>query len=146
MALEALGSVATIAQLVSFTGEVLATGYAYLAKVKSAPKEISTLLTETSLLSATLVQLEWNSSSDSNPHAMGALETLRTHKVFEQCNKLLLSILETLKTCQSVHGQHTRNLGRRMMWPFKEKETQRILEQLKSMRETLTTAMVVDSA
>jgi hypothetical protein len=37
--MEALGATATIVQLVSFTGEVLALGYGYLAKAKRAPLE-----------------------------------------------------------------------------------------------------------
>jgi hypothetical protein len=50
--MEALGSAATILQLVSFTGEVLVLGYGYLSKVKKAASDIRTLLREMAILNA----------------------------------------------------------------------------------------------
>jgi hypothetical protein len=56
--MEVLGSAATIVQLVSFTAEVLALGYGYLAKAKKAPLEVKSLMREVTYLNELLEQLE----------------------------------------------------------------------------------------
>jgi hypothetical protein len=144
--MEAAGSAATILQLVSFTGEVLIAGYGYLSKVQKAPSEIRSLLKETANLNALLDQLQTLVAEDAKPHIMSALETLTSFDVFGDCRSLTKIVLKSIKACEQISGHGARNFGRRLLWPFKEKETKETLQQLVRLRETLSAAVAVDSA
>jgi hypothetical protein len=75
--MEAIGSAATIVQLVSFTGKVLVLGYGYLSRVKKALSEIRALLRETATLNALLDQLQdLTTSAPKNANITSALSTL----------------------------------------------------------------------
>jgi hypothetical protein len=144
-AMEAAASAATILQLVSFTGEVLLAGYNYLSKVKKAPSQIRSLLEETVMLNALLDQLETLIAEDPSPHVMSALETLTSLGVFGDCRSMMKVVLQSIKTCEQISGQGARNFGRRLLWPFKEKDTKETLQQLGRLREALSAATLVDS-
>jgi hypothetical protein len=144
--MEAAGSAATILQLISFTGEVLVAGYGYLTKVQKAPAEIRSLLKETASINALLDQLQTLVTEDATPHTLNALETLVFHGVFGDCKSLMKAILRSIKACEQISGQGARNFGKRMLWPFKEKETKHTLQQLGRLREALSAAVAVDSA
>jgi hypothetical protein len=144
--MEAAGSAATILQLISFTGEVLVAGYGYLSKVQKAPAEIRSLLKETASINALLDQLQTLVTEDATPHTLNALETLIFHGVFGDCKSLMKAILRSIKACEQISGQGARNFGKRMLWPFKEKETKNTLQQLGRLREALSAAVAVDSA
>jgi hypothetical protein len=143
--MEVVGSVATILQLVSFTGDVLLAGYSYLSSVKKAPTEIRTILREIANLNALLDQLQSVVSDHKNVHAKGALESLDRMGVFGDCEKLTVLVLKSIKTCEKVQGEEIKNLGKKMLWPFKEKETREMMQQLGRLRETLSAAVAVDS-
>jgi len=146
-AMEAVGSAATIVQLVSFTGEVLVLGYGYVNRVKKAPSEIRALLRETATLNALLDQLlDLAGSSSENGSFDGALQTLGRLGVFDDCEKLMKVIERNVKACEEVEGERVRNTGRRMAWPFKDKETKDLMVQLGRLREALSAAVMVDSA
>lgn len=147
--MEAVGAAATIVQLISFTGSVLASGYSYLAKVKRAPSEIRSLLRETASLQALLNELhalvnDLDDSFDENVN--GALDTLHRLGVFEDCQLLIKVVERSLKACQQIDGELARNVGKKVIWPFREKETKDAITQLGRLRESLSTAVVVDSA
>lgn len=144
--MEALASVATIAQLVSFTGEILAAGYSYLNKVKKAPLEIKALLREISQINTLLDQLQDLASDGDSSNILGALEILDKMGVFEDTKALMAAVDKSIKTCQQIEGQAVKNAGKRFMWPFKEKETKDMIMQLARLRDTLNSAVVVDSA
>jgi hypothetical protein len=144
--MEAAASAATILQLVSFTGEVLVAGYDFLSKVQKAPSEIRSLLKETAILNALLDQLQTLITEEASPHIMSALETLTSLDVFSDCRSLTKVVLQSIKGCEKVSGQGARNFGRRLLWPFKEKDTKQTLQQLGRLREALSAAVVVDSA
>lgn len=144
--MEAAASAATILQLVSFTGEVLVAGYNYLSKVQKAPSEIRSLLKETAILNAVLDQLQTLITEDASPPIMSALEALTSLNVFGDCRSLMKIVLQSIKACEQVSGQGARNIGRRLLWPFKEKDTKQTLQQLGRLRVALSAAIVVDSA
>jgi hypothetical protein len=144
--MEAAASAATILQLVSFTGDVLVAGYDYLSKAQKAPSEVRSLLKETAILNALLDQLQTLITEDAGPHVMTALETLTSLDVFGDCRSLMKIVLQSIKACEQVSGQGARNIGRRLLWPFKEKDTKQTLQQLGRLREAVSAAIVVDSA
>ncbi len=144
--MEALGSAATIVQLISFTGEVLATGYSFLAKVKRAPLEIKNLLQVTAHINKLLDQLQDLATEYGNVPAKGAVRTLEMMGIFENGAELMKIVEKTINTCQQVAGQGVRNAGKRLLWPFKEKDTKEVMIQLGRLRDTLSAAVLVDSA
>jgi hypothetical protein len=145
--MEAIGSAATIVQLVSFTGEVLVLGYGYLSRLKKAPSEIRALLRETAALNALLDQLQelasppWESDSIG-----GALVTLEKLGTFDDCEKLMKIVGRNIKACELIEGERLRNAGKKLIWPFKDKETKDLMVQLGRLREALSAAVVVDTA
>jgi hypothetical protein len=143
--MEAVGSAATILQLLSFTADVLVAGYSYLSKVKKAPREISLLLKETAELNALLCQLESILSNDTKSHVIGALETMQSLGVFEDCKMLVNVVQRLIKMCERNDGQFAMNSVKRIMWPFKEKEVKQTLQQLTRVKDTLSAAVAVDS-
>ncbi|KAH8820079.1 hypothetical protein F5884DRAFT_865727 [Xylogone sp. PMI_703] len=146
--MEGVGAAATILQLISFTGEVLLSGYGFLNKVHKAPAEIRTLLREIATLNALLDQLQSlvTDKDSSDVHVKGALDTLDKLGVFGECEKLMEVVRKGISACELEAGQNVRNLGKRILWPFKEKETKETLVQLERLRAALSAAVVVDSA
>jgi hypothetical protein len=153
--MEAIGAAATIVQLISFTGDVLLAGYNFLSRVQKAPSEIRALLREVADLNALLDQLKslaeeayfpiGNASAEKDT-TRNALQTLEKLGVFEDCNNLMQVVERSVKACEQVEGQEVRNFGKKLVWPFKEKDTKDMITQLARLRETLSAAVVVDSA
>lgn len=146
--MEALGAAATVVQLISFTGEVLSKGYSFLSKVQKAPSEIRSLLREVANLNALLDQLQSLSIEvgAEKVETQNALQTLENLGVFEDCSRLMHVVKKSLKTCEQIEGHEMSNFGKKLVWPFKEKETKDTMVQLGRLRETLSAAVVVDSA
>jgi hypothetical protein len=147
--MEAVGSAATILQVVSFAGSILASGYGYLSKVKKAPSEIRSLLRETASLKALLHELYAlvDDSEDAiDKNQSNALDALFRLGVFEDCQSMMKVVERSIQACQHIEGQEMRNLGRRVIWPFQEKETKSTMSQLARLRESLSAAVSVDSA
>jgi len=144
--MEALGAAATIVQLISFTGEVLASGYGYLKKAKNAPSEIRSLLRETSILNTLLDHLQELVGEQNNSNAKSAVMALESFGIFEDCERLMKIVEEGIRFCERIKGQQFRNLGKRIAWPFKEKDTKDTMAQLGRLREVLSAAVAVDSA
>lgn len=153
--MEAVQGVASIVQLLEFTGKLLVSGYSFLSRVYQAPGEIRSLLREVANLNALLGQLQ--SLATETPlgvklenarkeDSRNALQTLEGLGVFADCSKLIQVVMSTLKTCEQVEGRQVKNLGKKVLWPFKEKETRDLMAQLGRLRETLSAAVVVDSA
>jgi hypothetical protein len=143
--MEALASAATLAQLLSFTGEVLVAGYSFLWKVQKAPSEIRSLLRETEALNAILDQLQDLANDNGNPSSRDSLKMIGKLGCFEDCMSLMRVIKKSIKACGEVKGEKVRNFGKRVAWPFKEKETKDMMAQLRRMREILSAAAAVDS-
>ncbi|KAI4683252.1 hypothetical protein J4E81_009381 [Alternaria sp. BMP 2799] len=143
---EVVGTVASVAQLVQLSGALLAGGYNFLSKVARAPSEIRSLLTETAAVNSLLAQLQQIADTSPKAAADDALQALERVGVFQECQLTLKSIEQALAKCEQVNGQDTKNFGRKLMWPFKEKETKDALQRLHHMRGLLANAIEANSA
>lgn len=141
-----IGAVATIIQLISFSGEVLAAGYGYLSKVKKAPSEIRALLKETVSVNELLDEINELNEDKAEAKSGNVLSALAGLGVLDDCNTIMEAVKRMLKGCEEIEGQKARNMGKRLTWPFKEKDTKDLLGQLGRLRETLSAAVTVDSA
>jgi hypothetical protein len=143
---EIVGTVASVTQLVQLSGALLAGGYSFLSKVARAPSEIRGLLTETAAVNSLLAQLQQIADSVPKNASDDALQALERVGVFQECQTILKSIEKALAKCEQVNGQDARNLGKKLMWPFKEKETKDALQRLHHMRGLLANAIDANSA
>ncbi|KAL1882217.1 hypothetical protein Daus18300_000703 [Diaporthe australafricana] len=122
--MEAIGAASAIAGLLSLSGGILAKGYTFLASVHRAPQELRDLLCEAAALNSVLNQLQALNEDDQS----------------------LLLVQTSIQKCQQIECQELRNLGKRVKWPFKEKETKEALSRLGRIRGHLTTALTADMA
>jgi hypothetical protein len=124
-----LGTVAVVSQLVTYSGAVLSSGYSFVAKVRSTPAQLRSLLSETAALNTLLGQLQslCETQDDSIEHGEKSvprtIESLSSSGVFEECQQLLSTIERSLRMCEQIHGEGTRNLVKSLIWPFKDRET-----------------------
>lgn len=143
---EAVGAVASVAQLVHLSGTLLAGGYGFLSKVVRAPTEIRSLLTEAAALNGLLGQLQATTDAAPSLTPEDTVQNLERLGVFKECEHALMSIQKALARCEQIHGQEVKNFGRRLMWPFKEKETKDELQRLHRLRSLLANAVEANSA
>lgn len=153
--MEAIGAASAIAGLISLSGGVLAKGYTFLASVHRAPQELRELLCEAAALNSVLNQLQAlveQEQHDSLEEDMGTemrrpgLKNMVDNGVLHECTESLLLVDRSVRRCQQNQGQELRNLGKRVIWPFKEKETKEALARLARIRGHLTTALTADMA
>lgn len=143
---EAIGVVASCAQLVHLSGTLLAGGYGFLSQVARAPVEMRSLLTEAAAVNSLLGQLQAIADNAPNSATVNALTTLEGLGVFQECRTTLQFIQTALTRCQQDAGKDLRNFGRRLAWPFKEKETKDAVQRLHRLRGVLANALDVDAA
>jgi hypothetical protein len=144
---EVVGVIASVTQLVQISGTLLAGGYGFLSRVSKAPSELRTLLAETAAINSILEQLQIIANSTPKPISPNdALKALERLGVFQECQRTIKSIQKALDICEQVHGRDVGNFGRRLMWPFKEKETKDALQQLHRLRGLLANAIETNSA
>lgn len=143
---EVIGTVASIAQLVTLSGQLLAGGYGFLSKVTRAPSEVRSLLTETAAINSLLGQLQILADAGQKLHPDDALQALEQLGVFQECQITLKSVQQALARCEQLHGKDVKNFGRRLIWPFKEKETKDALQQLHRLRGLLANALEANNA
>ncbi|KAI4677696.1 uncharacterized protein J4E84_009015 [Alternaria hordeiaustralica] len=135
-----------MAEFVQLSGALLAGGYNFLSKVARALSEIRSLLTETAAVNSLLAQLQQIADTSPKAAADDALQALERVGVFQECQSTLKSIERALAKCEQVNGQDAKNFGRKLMWPFKEKETKDALQRLHHMRGLLANAIEANSA
>ncbi|KAF2118171.1 hypothetical protein BDV96DRAFT_597044 [Lophiotrema nucula] len=143
---EIVGTVASVAQLVSLSGELLAGGYGFICRVVRAPSEIRSLLIETAAINGLLGQLQILAESEASPGLEDALHALEKLGIFQECQTTLKSIQNALATCEQMHGKNVKNFGRRLIWPFKERETKDALQRLHNLRGLLANAVEANNA
>lgn len=143
---EVIGSASAVVALVEFSGKILSLGYGYLSKVARAPAEVRLLLSEVANLNVLLGRLQTFAEDGSDPSASTVLQSLAQLGIFKTCEKLLGSVYTIIDTCQRLDGQDVKNFGKRLIWPFKERETKDTMQRLGCLRDTLTAALAADSA
>jgi hypothetical protein len=143
---EAIGIIASVAQLVNLSGTLLAGGYGFLSQVARAPAEVRSLLTEAAAVNSLLSQLQLIADSDFDPALFDALKALDGLGVFQECQTTFKFIQTALARCQHEAGKDLKNFGKRLAWPFKEKETKDAMQRLHCLRGVLANAVEVDSA
>ncbi|KAH4197368.1 hypothetical protein HBI24_158410 [Parastagonospora nodorum] len=143
---EVVGVAASVAQLVHLSGTLLAGGYGFLTKVARGPNEIRGLLTEAAAVNSLLSQLQLIADAPSDPSTEQALSSLARLGVLQECKTLLEFIELALARCEQEAGKDFQNFGKRLKWPFKEKETKDALQRLHQLRGVLANAVEVDSA
>jgi hypothetical protein len=144
---EVIGAVSTVAsviQLVQFSADILTTGYGFLAKVSREPAELRQLPAESTGLNCVLAQIQSLAESSNSPD--DAVQSLQQLGVFKECHDLLNIIKRSLDKCQQELGNDARNFGRRLVWPFKEKETKEAMQRLNQLHALLSTAVGTSSA
>lgn len=153
--METIGAASAIAGLISLSGGVLAKGYTFLASVHRAPQELRELLCEAAALNSVLNQLqslveqEQHDSLEKDVNTeirRPGLKHMTDSGVLHECRDSLLLVDRSVQRCQQNQGQEVRNLGKRVIWPFKEKETKEALARLGRIRGHLTTALTADMA
>jgi hypothetical protein len=139
------GRLSSVIQLVQFSGEILTAGYGFIAKMSRAPAELRELLTESAGLNCVLGQLQFLGECSTN-YPNDALRSLKQLGVFKDCYDLLTTVKRSLDACQQMEGKDARNFGRRLLWPFKERETKEVMQRLHRLRGLLSTALDTNSA
>lgn len=139
-----------LAGLLSLSAAILSQGYCYVSSVSSAPEELYFLLDGTAALNTVLRQLS-TLAANVQQSTLGGNTTADTLSTFskdgslDRCDKLLKSIQGSIAKCEQIKGHPTSNLGKRLIWPFKEKEFKETLQKLGWYRETFTAALSVDT-
>jgi hypothetical protein len=144
--MEAMASASAIVGLIAFSGEVLCAGYGYISKVVKAPVEVRMYLSEVASLNMLLDRLQMLSVHDKGSQTNYAVQTLAELGVFRDCEKMLSTVSSSIEKCKQIEGHDMKNLGRALLWPFKEKDTKSTINQLARLRDTISTALTVDSA
>ena len=139
---EALAAASSIAGLVSLCGSILAEGYTFIASAHKAPRELKKLLRETATIDTVLDQLQ--SLADESHGA--ALQRQVEAGTIDECKDSLILVQRSINRCRQVKGDEIKNFGRRIIWPFQEKETKEALAKLARTRDHLATALTVDIA
>jgi hypothetical protein len=101
-------------------------------------------LTETAAIDTVLDQLQGLADDDRNRVGKSALKALVKTGTIDDCFELLRSVQKTILRCEQVEGQEVRNLGKSIIWPFKEKETKDTLMKLSRMKQNFTMALSAD--
>ncbi|RPB26204.1 hypothetical protein L211DRAFT_804942, partial [Terfezia boudieri ATCC MYA-4762] len=128
-----LSAAGSIAGILSLAGPILAEGYAYIASVRDSPNALKQLLSETSRLQAVLGQIdELVRESATNTSAMTASD-------------LLKSVHSSIKRCERIPGQSAKNIGRAIVWPFKEREVKENLDRFQRLINTFELALSIES-
>ena len=140
-----VATASSITSLINFSGTVLSNGYSYLAKVIRAPKELRLLLVETAALNSLLDQLQLLVEDDVRAGKSAALNLEKVGAIVES-KDILLKVDKSIAACQQVEGQSVKNLEKRLLWPFKERETKDLLQRFHVVRGNFALALSIDAA
>lgn len=141
----AIAATSSVASLVQFSGAILSNGYNYLAKVARAPKELRLLLIETAALNSLLDQLQLLVENGAGAGKSAVLNLEKVGAITES-QDILRTVDRSIAACRQVEGQSAKNLGKRLLWPFKEKETKELLQRFHVIRDNFTSAISIDAA
>lgn len=138
---------ASTAGVLALGGTVISKGYSYVASVRSFPKDLEGLLSETAALNQTLSQLVAISYTQLEGRMeKGALQALEESGSIKQCKRSLESLDALLATCQKHHGENLKNLKKAALWPLQSKEANKILLSIQRLQQVFQSALAVDNA
>lgn len=144
---EALATASAITGLISLSGTLLAQGYTFAATVHRAPQELREILSEAASLDVVLSQLQSILDREAEPKStLPVLLQLGEAGVIDDCKEALMVVKQSISKCEQIKGQQMRNLGKRITWPFRDKETKDVLGRLSRIRGNLSSALTADMA
>ncbi|RPB19240.1 hypothetical protein L211DRAFT_871375, partial [Terfezia boudieri ATCC MYA-4762] len=149
-----LSIAASIAGLLSLAGPILAEGYTYIASVRNSPNALKQLLSEISRLEAVLGQidelaLESATNTSSIVQTQGSkrrISEVITPDTIKAASDLLKSVHSSIKHCERIPGQSAKNMGRAIVWPFKEGEVKENLDRFQRLINTFELALSIESS
>lgn len=141
-----LSVVSGIAGLISLSGKVLSEGYAFISSVHRAPQELRELFCETAALEAVLCRFQSMIDHGTDIGNRGLLQSLGQVGAIEECRASLRMVKGSIDRYQQIKGRVFKSLGRRIVWPLKEKETKEALARVSRLRGLLSTALTADTA
>lgn len=144
--MEAVAAVATIVQLVEFSGQILVHGYGFLARVSAAPNEIRILLTEVANVNVVLDRVRGLANDPNVGHLQITTDKLIQLGALDNCRVQLNRTQECLEKCKQVDGQGLANVGRKLKWAFMEKDVKSMIDQLRRLQAQIDQAINLDSA
>lgn len=144
--MEAVAAIATIVQLVEFSGEILVHGYGFLARVSAAPNEIRILLTEVANVNVILDRVRGLANDPDVGHLQITTDKLIQLGALDSCRVQLKRIQECLGKFKQVDGQGLANIGRKLKWALIEKDVKCMIDQLRRLQAQIDQAINLDSA
>jgi len=142
---------ASIAGLMSLAGPILVEGYTYIVSVRDSPNALKQLLCQIGRLNAVLGQID-ELARESATHTSTAVQTQRsrvsdviTPDTIKTASDLLKSVQSSIKQCERIPGQSTKNIGRAIVWPFKEREVKENLGRFKRLVNIFVSALSAES-
>ncbi|RPB19250.1 hypothetical protein L211DRAFT_871382 [Terfezia boudieri ATCC MYA-4762] len=147
-----LSIAASIAGLLSLAGPILAEGYTYIASVRNSPNALKQLLSEISRLEAVLGQIDeftlgsaTNTSSIQTQGLKQRISEVITPDTIKAASDLLKSVHSSIKHCERIPGQSAKNMGRAIVWPFREREVKENLDRFQRLINTFELALSIES-
>lgn len=139
---EALSVAGSIAGLVSVGDAVFRLVYRYSRTVKNAQKEVSDLKRELEALTGIIhnVQIVTRELEQDPLHST----TIRLDHV-NVCLNLLHGMKKNLSDLDFDSKSKTKNSFRKLVWPYKSMETQELIGEIRTCRDTLAAALSADS-
>jgi|SRR6266536_3228620 len=145
--MDPLSIVASVAGILALGSTAISKGYSFVASTRSLPKELEHLLQETMALNQILAQFLALSHQQSSKSARrGALVSLETSGVFDDCKASLESLDKVLAKYQQQVGEKGRNWKKTMTWQSHSKEVNKILLSIQRSQGVLQAAIAVDNA
>ena len=144
--MEAVAAVATIAQLVEFSGQILAHGYGFLARVSGAPNEIRNLLAEVANVNLILDRVHELTKESQDNDVQTTVDRLIDIGALDNCRDQLQRSQKCLEDCKPTGGHGVANIGRKIRWAIVEKDVRNMIEQLRALQAQISQAISLDTA
>lgn len=139
--MEVVGAASSIIAVLQITASVIRVSTEYIRDVKGATKSAESLRKELRDFRGILEEVEEHAETE---RASGSAAEMKFLKAIEEPlaeRKLMLIQTEN----KLVGSGKVKTLGKALLWPFKEKENERIIVSLRSFKESFHLALSLDS-
>lgn len=144
--MDPLSLTASVIAVLQISGAVITALYEYRNGVKDASKDAARIIEELislrNVLESLLRAVEREESTTESSRLPTFQELLRPNGELERCRADLESISEKLDADKKVSAW--KSVKRSLVWPFKEKEIEKLLENVQRAKSTLNFALSVD--